>query len=502
MVRSWRGSSSDEALTASVRSFVDEVGHHLDEVCADLPQLDHERLRRDVALEAFNLAAGLIDADGRHTDEEIGALIVATAGIIENRDLIRATPDDVRASGLLAGRRAQLDQASALFTLLLDADRRDGTHHARAYRDRAVSLAHVVASLDAFPSEDELRAIEQLRSSMDQALAEVADERAAAPPTPPMPLTAQPATGGAPQDQPAAPPEELPPARPLEEVMAELDRLVGLEGVKREVHLVTDLLQVQRLRAERGLPGHESSRHLVFTGNPGTGKTTVARLLAEVYRSLGVVERGHLVEVDRSHLVAGFVGQTAPRVVAAFDQADEGVLLIDEAQALARGNEGDFGKEAIDTLVKLVEDRRDRIVVIVAGYPVEMEAFIDANPGLRSRFPRTIHFPDYTDDELVTIVERIADGAGYRFTDASRARVREWFGGQPRVKGFGNGRTARNLFEEVVARHAQRVVDEPDPSDAVLTDLDPDDVPEPHEGPVVQRAPAAPEDPSGTSPRR
>jgi Cdc6-like AAA superfamily ATPase len=473
--------SSDAALTEAVRAFVREVGDDLEVVCAALPQVDRDRLRRDVALDAFNLAAGLIDADGRQTDDEIGALVIATAGLIDNTDLVRATPDDVRRSGLLAGRAAHLGEVSSLFTLLLDADRRDGTRRARTYRDRAVSLAHVVASLDQLPTDDELRAIERLRASLDDALVGAETEVAAAP----KPTTSTPGPDEVP---PAAPPEDLPPARPLEEVMAELDRLVGLDGVKQEVHLVTDLLSVQRLRSERGLPEHESSRHLVFTGNPGTGKTTVARLLAEVYRALGVVARGHLVEVDRSRLVAGFVGQTAPRVVAAFDEADEGVLLIDEAYALARGNEGDFGKEAIDTLVKLVEDRRDRVVVIVAGYPEEMEGFIDTNPGLRSRFPRTIHFPDYTDEELVRIVLSTADKAGYRFPPEAVTKVKAWFEAQPRVKGFGNGRTARNLFEEVVGRHAQRVVDQADPSDAVLTDVAPEDVPAPDDGPVVDPA--------------
>ena len=213
------------------------------------------------------------------------------------------------------------------------------------------------------------------------------------------------------------------------------------------------------------------------SGNPGTGKTTVARLLAEIYRSLGVVERGHLVEVDRSGLVAGFVGQTAPKVVAAFDEADEGVLLIDEAYSLVRGSESDFGREAIDTIVKLVEDRRDRIVVIMAGYPDEMAQLVSANPGLRSRFPKTIHFPDYDGDELVEIFRMRCDKGGYLPTDDAIAAVRVHLDSVPRDKGFGNGRVARNLFEAAVARQASRIVEVDEPTDVDLTTLEADDIP-------------------------
>jgi SpoVK/Ycf46/Vps4 family AAA+-type ATPase len=277
----------------------------------------------------------------------------------------------------------------------------------------------------------------------------------------------------------APPEEELPPPRPIDELLAELDGLVGLQPVKQEVKLVTALLRVQRLREERGLPTAASSRHLVFTGNPGTGKTTVARLLAEIYRTLEVVERGHLVETDRSGLVAGFVGQTALRVREVFDRADQGVLLIDEAYALARGSETDFGREAIDMIVKLVEDRRDRMVVIVAGYPDEMATFLDSNPGLRSRFPRTIHFPDYSDAELAEIVEGLAERNHYELAGDARAAVLGFLAAQPRGKGFGNGRLARNLFEQAIARQATRLVRQQEHTDVELVTLVAADIPAP-----------------------
>jgi len=243
--------------------------------------------------------------------------------------------------------------------------------------------------------------------------------------------------------------------------------------------MVADFLRVQQLRADRDLPTVETSHHLVFTGNPGTGKTTVARLLAQIYRTLGVVDRGHLVETDRAGLVAGYVGQTAPLVTARFDEADGGMLFIDEAYTLARGGENDFGREAIDQLVKLMEDRRDRVVLVVAGYPAEMENFLNANPGLRSRFPTVIDFPDYTTDELTRIVNSIGDKQRYELTADAETKLRGVLDAAPRGQGFGNARLARNLFEAAINRHAGRVMrlTEP-PTEEDLTTLEPEDLPD------------------------
>jgi hypothetical protein len=192
-----------------------------------------------------------------------------------------------------------------------------------------------------------------------------------------------------------------------------------------------------------------------------------------------VVERGHLVETDRAGLVAGFVGQTAGRVVAAFDRADGGVLLIDEAYSLARGGENDFGREAIDTVVKLVEDRRDSLVVILAGYTDEMEALVGANPGMRSRFPKTIHFPDYSDDELVRIFAAIGAAGRYTLDAGAESALRRHLAAQTRDRGFGNGRLARNLFEAAVANQASRLVKIDEPTDEQLTTLTAEDIPVP-----------------------
>jgi Cdc6-like AAA superfamily ATPase len=458
-------------LGDAVRDFVDEVAPDVVALARTVEGLDAGRLRADVEVEAFNLACAFVDADGLHTDDELWAL-AATFGHLLPSGLGRATPADIRAAGLVVGRRAHLDRPSTLVDLLAEADARDGGVRAERFARHGAQIGQAVAALDLLPSRTELNAIERFRATVRQAEDAARSRVAAATPRPAgTPAT----TDGAPAAPPAE--EELPPARPLPELLAELDGLVGLAGVKREVHLVSNLLRVQQIRRDRGLPVLDQSRHLVFTGNPGTGKTTVARLLAQIYRTLGVVERGHLVETDRAGLVAGFVGQTAGRVVAAFDRAEGGVLLVDEAYSLARGGENDFGREAIDTLVKLVEDRRERLVVILAGYPEEMAELVAANPGMRSRFPKTIHFPDYDDDDLVAIIEALGAEGHYRLDPEARAAVRGWFAAQPRDRGFGNGRLARNLFEAAVTNQATRLVAVESPTDEQLMTLTAADIP-------------------------
>ena len=459
------------ALDDAVRAFVDDLAPEVEALGATVSTVDTARLRADVEVEAYNLTCAFIDADGLHTDDELWALAAAFGHRMPS-DIGRATPAHIREAGLVVGRRALLGRPSALLEVLATADARDGGIRSQRFERRGAHIGHTVAALDLLPSRTELDAIEGFRATVQAAVSSARDAGGRARPT-------TPGGGGAGSEPAAAPPEpeELPAARPLEELLAELDALVGLDGVKHEVHLVTNLLRVQQIRRERGLPVLDQSRHLVFTGNPGTGKTTVARLLAQIYRTLGVVERGHLVESDRAALVAGFVGQTAGRVVAAFDRADGGVLLIDEAYSLARGGENDFGREAIDTIVKLVEDRRDRLVVIFAGYTDEMAALVAANPGMGSRFPKTIHFPDYGDDELVRIFAAIGAAGRYTLDAGAEAALRRYLAAQARDRGFGNGRLARNLFEAAVANQATRLVSLDHPTDEQLTTLTAGDIP-------------------------
>jgi len=269
------------------------------------------------------------------------------------------------------------------------------------------------------------------------------------------------------------------PARTSEAVLGELDLLVGLDSVKREVRALTDMIEVGRRRQQAGLKAASARRHLVFTGSPGTGKTTVARLYGEILASLGVLQKGHLVEVSRVDLVGEHIGSTAIRTQEAFEKARGGVLFIDEAYALSPEDSGrDFGREAIDTLVKLMEDHREAVVVIVAGYTAEMERFLSVNPGVASRFSRTITFSDYGSEELLRIVEQQADEHEYRLAPGAAEALVEYFAAIPKGPAFGNGRTARQTFEAMVERHAGRVAQLAEPSTDDLTLLYAEDLPE------------------------
>jgi len=260
----------------------------------------------------------------------------------------------------------------------------------------------------------------------------------------------------------------------------ELNSLIGLASVKTEVETLTNFIKIQQTRAAKGLKTSAVSYHCVFTGNPGTGKTTVARILAKIYKKLGVVSKGHLVETDRAGLVAEYVGQTAVKTNKIIDSALDGVLFIDEAYSLISGGENDFGKEAIATLLKRMEDNRDRLIVILAGYTKNMKDFIDSNPGLQSRFNRYIEFPDYSADELLQIFEANMKKYEYHFGEGAKEHLQQYFENEVAHKdaNFGNGRLVRNVFEKSIERQANRLAREVNLTTDRLSQIGIEDLPQ------------------------
>jgi SpoVK/Ycf46/Vps4 family AAA+-type ATPase len=265
----------------------------------------------------------------------------------------------------------------------------------------------------------------------------------------------------------------------LQSALQSLDDLIGLDAIKSEVRELTRFLRVQQQREHAGLPRTQVSLHTVFAGNPGTGKTSVARVLGEVFGALGVVTKGHLIEADRSALVAGYAGQTAERTNKIVDVALDGVLFIDEAYSLVSDTGDDpFGNEALQILLKRMEDNRDRLVVVLAGYPREMERLLATNPGLASRFQRTFDFPDYSVVELCRIFQTLCEKNDYVLPPETRARLILGFDHlrQVRDEHFGNGRLVRNVFEHAIRRLANRVADIVPLTKGLLTRLEPVDI--------------------------
>ncbi len=309
----------------------------------------------------------------------------------------------------------------------------------------------------------------------------------ATPPVPGDPMAPLPVAGGpaepvkpeASGGQTAPEAEREEPRPTLEEAMKPLDELIGLGMVKKDVESLVNLVKVRKLRQERGMKTPDMSFHLVFSGNPGTGKTTVARIVGRVYSALGILSKGHMVEVDRSGLVAGYVGQTAIKTKEVVDKALGGVLFIDEAYTLAPENaDKDFGQEAIDTILKAMEDHRDDFVVIVAGYATLMPRFIDSNPGLKSRFNKYLYFEDYNGDQLFEIFQGRVKRNDYRLDEAAEAAVKDHLQElyEDRDGSFGNARDVRNLFEKIVAAQADRVAGLKSPTDEDISTITVEDL--------------------------
>ncbi len=282
----------------------------------------------------------------------------------------------------------------------------------------------------------------------------------------------------APQTQAAKPEEkeEIPPKEKIEDLLAELDSYVGMDAIKTEVRSLINMVQVYKLRREHDLPTTDMSLHMVFSGNPGTGKTTVARIMSRIYHSLDILSKGQLVEVDRSGLVAGYVGQTALKTQKVIEKAMGGVLFIDEAYALNGKSENDFGQEAIDTILKAMEDHRDDLVVIVAGYTELMDRFIHSNPGLESRFNRFLMFEDYTPEQMVAIFKMQCKKGCYVQAQGTEELVRDFIAEESADDSFGNARGVRNLFEHILVAQNNRLAKMENVTRDDLMQILPDDV--------------------------
>ena len=282
----------------------------------------------------------------------------------------------------------------------------------------------------------------------------------------------------APQTQAAKPEEkeEIPPKEKIEDLLAELDSYVGMDAIKTEVRSLINMVQVYKLRREHDLPTTDMSLHMVFSGNPGTGKTTVARIMSRIYHSLDILSKGLLVEVDRSGLVAGYVGQTALKTQKVIEKAMGGVLFIDEAYALNGKSENDFGQEAIDTILKAMEDHRDDLVVIVAGYTELMDRFIHSNPGLESRFNRFLMFEDYTPEQMVAIFKMQCKKGCYVLAQGTEELVRDFIAEESADDSFGNARGVRNLFEHILVAQNNRLAKMENVTRDDLMQILPDDV--------------------------
>ena len=383
-----------------------------------------------------------------------------------------------------------LFQPPAFFEDLRQYDRRKGTTLARRFADQLTLILLLFAAVDDVVSESEAGFVNACNDTLialcdkdglkaDRPALKADDFIARRPETPQAPAR-QKAQAAVKEEKKEA--EEAPEPPKLEEVLAELDGLCGLDQVKKDVKSLINLVKVRKLRQEAGLPVPPMSLHLVFMGNPGTGKTTVARLLAKIYHAIGVLSKGQLVEVDRSGLVAGFVGQTAIKTQEVIQKAIGGVLFIDEAYALVNQENGnDFGHESIEVLLKNMEDHRDDLIVIVAGYTNLMEKFIHSNPGLESRFNKYFFFEDYNAGQLLAIFRSMCKKNGYTLSKEAETWAEQDFKDlyDNRDENFGNARDVRNLFEKAVARHSDRVAQLEAPTKEQLMELLPQDLKEP-----------------------
>ncbi len=410
---------------------------------------EHRQLKVMLRNELALFGAYLTDADKSVTDDEI-EFIRTTLGFAENAQIV----SDIRARKGMAASDPQGTPESLKYAVLSDADGKlspdpfGGQCAMYFYDTFKVFGQHVLALYAPDVPDDEVNRFTEYLARMEDMLNEYCVWR---------PVSQKSYRAIEPVLESQSPEER---EAELEQLLAQLSSLIGLEGVKHQVNTMVNLIKVQQMRSDLEMKVADISKHMAFLGNPGTGKTTVARLLANIYRCLGVLRTGQLVEVDRSGLVRGYVGQTATRTAEVIDSAMGGVLFIDEAYALTvKKGDNDFGQESVDTLLKAMEDHRDDFVVVVAGYTDLMEQFLNSNPGLRSRFANLIYFDDYTAEELMAILLQNLEKQEYRLsteaTVLARDMIKKRVANKP--ENFANARDVRNFMERAIANHAVRV---------------------------------------------
>jgi ATP-dependent Clp protease ATP-binding subunit ClpA len=451
------------------RSFYDRFETAIAKIDLSQVGVSADEMQLEVSQYLFDLFAVVSSLDGSTDREEIDLYSTLT-GISD--------PDYSELFAYSADVQAEFPQDVPNFLRLAAAqDQRDGGALAAELVACMTGIAYAVTQTDQQSFQQEQQAVDSYTAYLESFLSESQVQTPDAPSQPrrrarSVSKSARKPSGNENQSLDAPP-------RSLESLLKELDEMVGLISVKREIHSLVNLLRIQSLRESHGLNAPIVSLHMVFAGNPGTGKTTVARLLAAMYGEIGVLRTGHLVEVDRSGLVGSDAGQTARIVEEVVTSALGGVLLIDEAYALtAVGHENDHGAEAIATLLKLMEDNPNDLAVIVAGYTAEMRLFLSANPGIRSRFSRFLEFPDYSADELAQIFDTICQQSSYALNDAGKREIRTLLQRVTarRDPGFGNADALRGYFEQAIAHHANRMAVKPSPTVDELTTLTDEDV--------------------------